>query len=129
MRIEAQGKYLQKIIEEQQKLGGALRASETLPLDDDKQKQSRSDTPGGDSAGPSSPRKKQKVDDGLKDGFDSSVTPKSDQKRELVGPWDRDFYGSDAGFGLDLGTEFKEGEDAVVERAAPLELDPMHRSK
>ncbi|KAG2685315.1 hypothetical protein I3760_10G119600 [Carya illinoinensis] len=128
MRIEAQGKYLQKIIEEQQKLGGALKASETLPLDDDKQKQPRSDPPGGDSAGPSSPRKKQKLDDGLKDGFDSSVTQKSDPKKELVGTWDGDFYGSEAGFGLDLETEFKGGEEAVAERAA-FELDPTHRSK
>jgi hypothetical protein len=129
MRIEAQGKYLQKIIEEQQKLGGALKASETLPLDEeDKQKPSESEPPGDASAGPSSPRKKQKVDDVLTDGFaPSSVPTKSDQKNDFVGQWDRDFYGSDAGFGLDLGTEFKEG-DGVAQRAA-LELGPLCGSK
>lgn len=128
MRIEAQGKYLQKIIEEQQKLGGALKASETLPLDEeDKQKPSESEPPGDASAGPSSPRKKQKVDDVLTDGFTTSVPTKSDQKNDFVGQWDRDFYGSDAGFGLDLGTEFKEG-DGVAQRAA-LELGPLCGSK
>jgi len=129
MRIEAQGKYLQKIIEEQQKLGGALKASETLPLDEeDKQKPSKSEPPGDASAGPSSPRKKQKVDDVLTEGFaTASVPTKSDQKNDFVGPWDRDFYGSDAGFGLELGTEIKEG-DGVEQRAA-LELRPMCGSK
>ncbi|KAG2689846.1 hypothetical protein I3760_09G158800 [Carya illinoinensis] len=90
MRIEAQGKYLQKIIEEQQKLGGALKASETYPLDDDKQKASHSESPGGDSAKPSSPQKKQKVDDGLRDGLASSATPKRDQNKEFVNHWDQE---------------------------------------
>jgi len=127
MRIEAQGKYLQKIIEEQQKLGGALKPSETLPLDDeDKQKPSESEPPGDASAGPSSSRKKQKVDDVLTDGFATEAT-KGDQKNDFVGQWDRDFYGSDAGFGLDLGTEFKEGDD-VAQRAA-VELGPICGSK
>lgn len=121
MRIEAQGKYLQKIIEEQQKLGGALKASETSPLDDDKQKSYHSEPLGDDSAGPSSPQKKQKVDDGLTDDLASSTTPKRDQKNEFVSHWDRDLYGSDAGFGFDLGTEFKEGEAGVAQRS-PLEL-------
>ncbi|KAJ0028656.1 hypothetical protein Pint_35755 [Pistacia integerrima] len=36
IRIEAQGKYLEKIIEEQQKLGGALKAPKAVPSADDK---------------------------------------------------------------------------------------------
>lgn len=112
MRIEAQGKYLQKIIEEQQKLGGALKASETSPSDEAKQKPSESEPTGDGSAGPSSLRKKQRVDEGPTDGFMiSAVLPKSDQKNDFVGQWDRNLYGSDAGFGLDLETEFKGGED------------------
>uniref|UniRef100_A0A2N9FML3 MYB-CC type transcription factor LHEQLE-containing domain-containing protein n=1 Tax=Fagus sylvatica TaxID=28930 RepID=A0A2N9FML3_FAGSY len=130
MRIEAQGKYLQKIIEEQQKLGGALKASETSPLDEAKQKPSESEPHGDGSASSFSPRKKQKVEDGLKDGFTtSSVPPKSDQKNDFDGQWDRDLYGSDAGFGLDLETEFKEGEDGDIAQRAPLEVGPMCDSK
>lgn len=112
MRIEAQGKYLQKIIEEQQKLGGALKSSETSPSDEAKQQPSESEPTGDGSAGPSSPRKKQKVDNGPTDGFTiSSVPSKSAQKNDFVGQWDRNLYGSDAGFGLGLETEFKGGED------------------
>ncbi|KAF5475641.1 hypothetical protein F2P56_007427 [Juglans regia] len=90
MRIEAQGKYLQKIIEEQQKIGGAPEASETSALDDDKQKTSHSESPGDDSAGPSSPQKKQMVDDGLTVGLASSATPKRDQNKEFVNHWDQE---------------------------------------
>ncbi|XP_041024092.1 myb family transcription factor PHL7-like isoform X4 [Juglans microcarpa x Juglans regia] len=90
MRIEAQGKYLQKIIEEQQKLGGAPEASETSPLDDGKQKTSHSESPGDDSAGPSSTQKKQKVDDGLAVGLASLAAPKRDQNKEFVNHWDQE---------------------------------------
>lgn len=62
MRIEAQAKYLQKIIEEQQKLGGESKDSDVLPsTEDNKQKTCQSESYDV-SAGPSSPRKKQRVD-------------------------------------------------------------------
>ncbi|XP_022154269.1 myb family transcription factor PHL7-like isoform X2 [Momordica charantia] len=65
MRIEAQAKYLQKIIEEQQKLGGESKDTEVLPpAEDNKQKTCQSESYGDVSAGPSSPRKKQRVDRG-----------------------------------------------------------------
>lgn len=130
MRIEAQGKYLQKIIEEQQKLGGALKASETVASDEGKQKSSQLEPPGDGSAGPSSPRKKQKAanDPGLTNGSASAVTQKSDQKKDFVGQWDRDYYRSEAGFGVDLESELKEREDGVAQRAA-LELGPLCGSK
>ncbi|XP_024031141.1 myb family transcription factor PHL7 isoform X2 [Morus notabilis] len=131
MRIEAQGKYLQKIIEEQQKLGGVLKASELLPLaEDDKTEPSQSDTPADASAGESSPRKKQKTDDGLPDGGTSSAPlPKADQKNEFVGQWDRDLYGNEAGFGFDLETESKEREDGGRVQKVSLELGPLCDSK
>lgn len=128
MRIEAQGKYLQKIIEEQQKLGGALKASETLSLEEDKQKPGGSE-PTGDASAGACTRKKQKVDDVLTDGFVSfSARARSDEKNDFVAQWDREIFGSDAGFRLDLGTEFKEREDDVALRA-PQEQGHMCGSK
>lgn len=129
MRIEAQGKYLQKIIEEQQKLGGTLKASEAVPSADDKQKPSQSKQPqpppDDPSIGTSSPRKKQKVDD--------RMTAKPDLKHGFIDRWERDMYENDGVFGFNLEVEFKEQEDdggseqrAVV--AAP-ELEPMCGSK
>ncbi|ONH94579.1 hypothetical protein PRUPE_7G023300 [Prunus persica] len=129
MRIEAQGKYLQKIIEEQEKLGGVLKGSDALPSAEDKQKPSQLETAGDASATPSSPRKKQRVDDGLPDGCTTSnVPPKADQKNEFVGQWDRDLYGSDGGFGFNLQREFKE-RDGDAAQKAPMELDPLCGSK
>uniref|UniRef100_A0A5B6YGK2 HTH myb-type domain-containing protein n=1 Tax=Davidia involucrata TaxID=16924 RepID=A0A5B6YGK2_DAVIN len=95
MRIEAQGKYLQKIIEEQQKLGGVLKASETLPLAADKQVPYDSQPLADASAGSSSPRKKQKVDDGSStDGCATSLVPqKIDQKHGFADQWGRNLYG------------------------------------
>lgn len=100
MRIEAQGKYLQKIIEEQQKLGGAFNASEI----EGRQKLSQSEPTAQLDCltGPSSPRKKQRIDDG--GPIPCLDPPKSYQ-------WDPDLYGTDAGFGFDLGAELKEGEE------------------
>ncbi|KAJ7976494.1 MYB transcription factor [Quillaja saponaria] len=73
MRIEAQSKYLQKIIEEQQKRGGSLKASETEPQSEQdpshsEQDPSHSEPPDDAFGGAFSPLKKQRVDDGLKDG-------------------------------------------------------------
>lgn len=103
MRIEAQGKYLQKIIEEQQKLGGVLKASESIPsAEDKKQELSESEIPADTSAGPSSsPGKGRRTDDGLPDGCTlSPVQPKADLENRLVGQWDQDLYENDALFGL-----------------------------
>lgn len=69
MRIEAQGKYLQKIIEEQQKLGSSLRASETVPSSKDEQDPSQSEPSGDASADTLSSLKKQRIDDGSKNGI------------------------------------------------------------
>ncbi|KAF5750343.1 protein PHR1-LIKE 1-like [Tripterygium wilfordii] len=71
MRIEAQGKYLQKIIEEQQKLGGVLKASE--PLAKEKETASPTEMPPTTPSGVSSPRKKPRLDDDLRD--DSCCSP------------------------------------------------------
>lgn len=62
MRIEAQGKYLQKIIEEQQKLAGTLETSERSISAQIEQKQNLDSTPEA-SAGPLTPQKKQRLDD------------------------------------------------------------------
>ncbi|RVX05052.1 Myb family transcription factor PHL7 [Vitis vinifera] len=144
MRIEAQGKYLQKIIEEQQKLGGALKASEAVPLVDDKQNPSQSKPLPDASIGSSSPRKKQKVDDGMTHDCNPPLDPpkpdhgcnpplnppKPDPKHGFIDRWDRDMYGNDGVFGFNLEIEFKEQEDGGSEqRAAPLELEPMCGSK
>ena len=110
LRIEAQGKYLQKIIEEQQKLGSTLRASETLSSSsNDKQDPSQSEPSGDASAGILSPHKKQRIDDGSKDGFTAYRDPTtSGQKTDfVVSQLDPNLYGDDAGFGYNLETEFK----------------------
>lgn len=102
MRIEAQGKYLQKIIEEQQKLGGVLKGSEPTPSSEDKmQELSQLETPADTSAGPSSPQKKRRMDDGLPDaGTPSPVQPQADQNNNFAGQWDREVYETDTGFAL-----------------------------
>lgn len=103
MRIEAQGKYLQKIIEEQQKLGGVLKASDPTPSAENKtQEVSQLETLADASVGPSSPQKKQRLDDGLPDGSTQSpVQPKADQNNNFAGQWDRDdMYETGTGFEL-----------------------------
>lgn len=111
MRIEAQGKYLQKIIEEQQKLSGALKASETLPLAEDKQLASHSQPPPDGDTSSSSLRKKQKVEAASSRGdcILPSVPRKDDRDHELVTHWN--VYSGDTEFGLNVGGgEFKEPE-------------------
>ncbi|KAL2320562.1 hypothetical protein Fmac_029531 [Flemingia macrophylla] len=113
MRIEAQGKYLQKIIEEQQKLGSTLTTSETLPLSHDKQNRPRSEASGSSDALVSavSPHKKQRIDDGYKDGFIVSQVRKTAQKNDCnVGQLDPNLY-DDAGFGFDLQTKKDEDKE------------------
>lgn len=116
MRIEAQGKYLQKIIEEQQKLGSTLAASETLPLPHDKHNHTQSEPSGSSDAlaGTFSPLKKQRIDEGPKDGFTASqVTIKSAEKNDCnVGRLDPNLYEDDAGFGFDLETENDDNNDS-----------------
>ncbi|XP_020219241.1 myb family transcription factor PHL7 isoform X2 [Cajanus cajan] len=116
MRIEAQGKYLQKIIEEQQKLGSTLTTSETLPLSHDKQNHHQSEASGSSDALAStlSPRKKQRIDDGSKDGFTVSQVRKTAQNNDCnAGQLDPNLY-DDAGFGFDL--ETKKDEDKESEQ-------------
>ncbi|KAH1256001.1 Myb family transcription factor PHL7 [Glycine max] len=111
MRIEAQGKYLQKIIEEQQKLGSNLTTSEALPLSHDEQNHPQSEASGSSEALAStvSPLKKQRIDDGSKDGFTASQVRNAAQKSDCnVGQLDPNLY-DDAGFEFDL--ETKKDED------------------
>ncbi|KAL5132761.1 Myb family transcription factor PHL7 [Glycine soja] len=111
MRIEAQGKYLQKIIEEQQKLGSNLTTSEALPLSHDEQNHPQSEASGSSEALAStvSPLKKQRIDDGSKDGFTASQVGNAAQKSDCnVGQLDPNLY-DDAGFEFDL--ETKKDED------------------
>jgi len=115
MRIEAQGKYLQKIIEEQQKLGSVLKGSEVIPLAEGKEeeKENPSDSQPGSEAseGPSSPRKKPRLDDTSTSKVDPTSGPsENNQKPAFIDQWNHSLYGSTAGFGLDLETEFKEQE-------------------
>ncbi|XP_004493286.1 myb family transcription factor PHL7-like isoform X2 [Cicer arietinum] len=116
MRIEAQGKYLQKIIEEQQKLGSTLTASETFPLPHEKQNHPQSEPSGSSDAlaDTFSPLKKQRIDEGSKDGFDASQVPrKTAQKNDCnVGLMDPNLYGDDAGLGFDLETENEEDNES-----------------
>ncbi|KAF7801398.1 myb family transcription factor PHL7-like isoform X2 [Senna tora] len=82
MRIEAQGKYLQKIIEEQQKLGSTLRASEVVPSSKDDQELSQSEPSGDASAETLPPLKKQRIDDGSKDGITTFPTANKDRPED-----------------------------------------------
>ena len=102
MRIEAQGKYLQKIIEEQQKLGSTLRSTETVSSPQDKQDPSQSEPSGDASAGTLSPHKRPRMDEGSKDGFTGSQSPtKTAQKTDIdVGQLDPNLYADDAEFNL-----------------------------
>lgn len=133
MRIEAQGKYLQKIIEEQQKLGSVLKASETQPSsnnqEEEREKSSREKSsdpqPGREaSPGPTSPRKKLKLDDSSRSNIDNlSVPVESSTKKAFLDQWDQNLYGCTAGFGLDVETEFKQQENSGHEQGIPSELD------
>lgn len=124
MRIEAQGKYLQKIIEEQQKLGSVLRGSEAIPLAEGKEEDEEKDNPSEsqmgseDSEGLSSPRKKPRLHDTSTSNDDPTPTPgpsENTQKQAFIDHWNHSLYGSSAGFGLDLETEFKKQENEGAE--------------
>ncbi|KAK1318785.1 Protein PHR1-LIKE 1 [Acorus calamus] len=106
LRIEAQGKYLQKIIEEQQKLGGALKAScDPAPTTEDKQPLSSPRNSDRERDDPSSPLKKQKVNNNkLLELPMTQPETKSDQ----VGRWDQDLHGR---LGFENGEEINEGEE------------------
>lgn len=94
MRIEAQGKYLQKIIEEQQKLGSSLVGSEPQPGGEDKDKQFQSySQQANDASVQSLSRKKQKVIDEGTDGSAPSLAVP-----EIVNHWDQKWYSNDSQF-------------------------------
>ncbi|XP_057249188.1 myb family transcription factor PHL7 isoform X1 [Beta vulgaris subsp. vulgaris] len=134
MRIEAQGKYLQKIIEEQQKLGSVLKASETLPSSSN-QEEEREKSPDTQpvreaSPGPTSPRKKQKLDDCSTSNVDTlSVPLENSPKKAFLDQWDRNLYGCSAGFALDFETEFKKQENSEHEQRISSDLDFPGSSK
>lgn len=120
MRIEAQGKYLQKIIEEQQKLSTMLSSSETLQLADDETKDSEkpSETPSTPdaSARPPSPRKRQKLDDSSSGGISPPVPLVGDQKCTSLDQWDQGLLESSAVFSLGPEKEFTKQEHSKFRR-------------
>lgn len=128
LRIEAQGKYLQKIIEEQQKLGGTLNDPETSAADE---KDKSLQTPQDALVEPLSPLKKQKMDDCVLD----TTTPRgllpADEKPDyIISQWDRDLYGRDVvGFGYDVVTGFKEGGDGGREQTPPAAVGSTYGSR
>ncbi|CAL0322869.1 unnamed protein product [Lupinus luteus] len=116
MRIEAQGKYLQKIIEEQQKLGSTLTTTEAPPLPHDTQNNTRSKPSGNRDAlaGTLSQLKKQKTDDGSKDGFTASRVPTNSTQTTgcSAGNMDPYLHEGDAGPGFDLETENSDNKES-----------------
>ena len=114
MRIEAQGKYLQKIIEEQQKLGSTLTNSETLPLSHDKQNNPQSEPSGSSDAiaDPVSPLKKQRIDDGSKDGLAASQVPTKTAQKTDCNVGQLDSYEDDARFGFNMETKKDEDKES-----------------
>lgn len=132
MRIEAQGKYLQKIIEEQQKLGSVLKGSEVIPLaegnEEEKENPSESQPGSEDSEGPSSPRKKPRLDDTSTSNANPSPGP-SENNQKFIDQWNHSLYGSTAGFGLDLETEFKKQETTGADQRNPSNPDVAGNSK
>ncbi|WOG99959.1 hypothetical protein DCAR_0519315 [Daucus carota subsp. sativus] len=87
MRIEAQARYLQKIIEEQEKLGSSLIAPEGPPGAEDKQFHPHSHQAADASTPSQSPQKKQKVNN---EGSDRSAP--SSAASEIVTHWSRNLY-------------------------------------
>ncbi|KAF5737592.1 protein PHR1-LIKE 1-like [Tripterygium wilfordii] len=81
VRIEAQGKYLQKIVEEQQKLGGVLKDSK--PLVEENKTASPTEMPRTGPTEASSPRKKPRMDDGLRDDSCCSLFPAETRPEEI----------------------------------------------
>lgn len=86
---------MQKIIEEQQKLGGYLLASDCLPAAEDKQLHSCADQDPDASTESLSPRKKQKVIDVGTDGSAPSLAEPEANKKLNLDQWDRDLYDND----------------------------------
>lgn len=109
LRIEAQGRYLQKIIEEQQKLGGALKATEESQIP------SESPSASQDCLGDPPPLKKPRIADQPPDATHEAPLPES--KPDFVGQWDREFYESSVTrFAFDSRSEFKEGGNNCEEQ-------------
>lgn len=122
LRIEAQGKYLQKIIEEQQKLGVALKASGTSSSAEGKDNLS-SPPQMEKTEEPASSTKKQKVDNSPADISPPVLDPlQPDTNTDFIGQWEEDLYGRGTGFGFS-GVGFKNGE-ADLGRQEQSEMQP-----
>lgn len=127
LRIEAQGKYLQKIIEEQQKLGGALNDSETSAADE---KEKPPLPPQDALVEPASPLKKQKMVDRVLDATPSQDLLSADEKPDYISQWDRELYGRDVvGFGFGVVGGFKEGGDGGREQTPPAAVGSTYGSR
>jgi MYB-CC type transfactor, LHEQLE motif len=105
LRIEAQGRYLQMIIEEQQRLGSALHASSE---DNQKPSEPTVNAPiSDDYLDPSLPALKKPRLDGKTPDLPAHETTQSNLKSVFFGTWDHEFHERNvAGFGFE-GIEFK----------------------
>jgi hypothetical protein len=82
LRIEAQGRYLQMIIEEQQKLGGSIKASEDQKLSHSPP--SLDEYPESTQPSPKKPRVDALSPDSERD------TTQAEFESHLIGPWDQE---------------------------------------
>ncbi|XP_039114948.1 myb family transcription factor PHL7-like isoform X2 [Dioscorea cayenensis subsp. rotundata] len=110
LRIEAQSRYLQKIIEEQQKLGGTLMACDSSAANE-KRKVSEPPSKLQDSLSELTSGKKQRLGDQSKDTeqvlLPLTEEPESD---DFVGQWNRDLNGtSTLNFRLDTEMDSSKG--------------------
>ena len=85
LRIEAQGRYLQMIIEEQQKLGGSFKASEDQKLSHSPP--SLDEYPESTQPSPKKPRI-----DALSPDSECDTT-QAEFESHLIGPWDQEICG------------------------------------
>ncbi|KAH7652190.1 Myb domain plants domain-containing protein [Dioscorea alata] len=130
LRIEAQSRYLQKIIEEQQKLGGTLMACDSSAANE-KRKACEPPSKLQDSLSELTSGKKQRLGDQSKDTeqvlLPLTEEPKSD---DFVGQWNRDLNGtSTLNFTLDTEMDSSKGcHNSDRQEHGPAENDSQNIS-